>query len=203
MAGKRGSKLNKSESVQVRFDPKLKMAAELLAARERRTLSSLTEWAMERTVKEMPVTTNTNGNPVTAWQVANECWDENQYLRIYTLGDNYLDLLTYDERHLLGIMRELKKVEESISGTEDIEYLFTEAVDIWLNSIDKIWPSILEFSNKLIDKSELYKRYQEARRFVIARRYNPNIEELKKLIKSDLLNQYPSARQILEVFLEE
>jgi len=158
---------------------------------------------MERTVKEMPVTTNTNGNFVTAWQVANECWDENQYFRIYMLGDNYPDLLTYDERHLLGIMSELKKVEESISGTDDIEYLFTEAVDIWLNSIDKIWPSILEFSNKLIDKSELYKRYQEARRFVIARRYNPNIEELKKLIKSDLLNQYPSARQILEVFLEE
>ncbi len=52
MAAKRGGKLNKSESVQVRFDPILKMAAELAAAKERRTLSSFTEMAVEDAVKK-------------------------------------------------------------------------------------------------------------------------------------------------------
>lgn len=41
MARKKSGKLTRTEVVPVRFDPKLKMAAELLAARERRTLSSL------------------------------------------------------------------------------------------------------------------------------------------------------------------
>lgn len=203
MAAKRGSKLNKSESVQVRFDPKLKMAAELLAARERRTLSSLVEWAMERTVKEIPVATNMDGHPTSAWQIANECWDEDQCHRIFKISEHYCDLLTYEERHLLKIMEDLHKIETSMAETDDVEYLHFDLVDIWLKSMSKIWPSILEFSNKKIDKIELNKRYQEARRFVIAKRSNPYIDELRELIKSDLLNQYPSAKQILEVFIEE
>lgn len=201
MAGKRGSKLNKSESVQVRFDPKLKMAVELLAARERRTLSSLVEWAMERTVKELPVTNDIQGKPVTAWQVADDCWDENHYYRIYKLSEEYSDLLTYEENRLSTIMFELRKIEAFSSGAGSLYDTFV--IDRWLKTIKIIWPSILEFDNKEIDETELYENYRETRRFLDAKRQNPNIDEIRELIKSDLLNQYPSVKQILEVFLEK
>lgn len=203
MAGKRGSKLNKSESVQVRFDPKLKMAVELLAARERRTLSSLVEWAMERTVKELPVTNDIQGKPVTAWKVADECWNEDQYYRIYLLEDKYEDLLTYEERRLSNIMFELRKLERRLSGIKDKDIEFNYTIDIWMKTIKIIWSSILEFYNKEIDETELCKRYQEKRGFVNAKLYNPDIDEIRELIKSDLLNNYPSAKKILEVFLEK
>lgn len=102
---KRGSKLNKSETVQVRFDPKLKMVAELLAAKERRSLSSMIEWAVERIAREIPVATSkSDGSPLTAWQVVDECWDSEHYKRIKNLGDAYPGLLTYEERRLYELM---------------------------------------------------------------------------------------------------
>ena len=41
-----GSKLSRSEIIQVRLDPKLRFTAELAARKHRRTLSSFVEWAV-------------------------------------------------------------------------------------------------------------------------------------------------------------
>ncbi|HRZ07458.1 MAG TPA: hypothetical protein P5102_15185 [Candidatus Competibacteraceae bacterium] len=96
-----GGKLNKSETVQVRFDPILKMAAELAAAKERRTLSSFTEWAVEQAVQQNQVARDKEGNPVNARQVAQECWDSNPPSRLSLLATRYPDLLTIRERKIM------------------------------------------------------------------------------------------------------
>jgi len=105
MATKRGSKLNKSETVQVRFDPVLKMAAELAAGKERRSLSSLIEWAVEMAAKQVVIKENHEGNQVTAWQVAQECWQSDPIQRIRALANHYPDLLTIRERKIIEGMK--------------------------------------------------------------------------------------------------
>ncbi|OGT38347.1 MAG: hypothetical protein A3F11_05845 [Gammaproteobacteria bacterium RIFCSPHIGHO2_12_FULL_37_14] len=50
-----GGKLNRSEIIQARLDPKLHMAAEIMARCERRTLSSLIETLIEEAVEKYKV----------------------------------------------------------------------------------------------------------------------------------------------------
>lgn len=100
-----GGKLNKSETVQVRFDPILKMAAELAAAQERRTLSSYTEWAVERAVKQTSVARDETGNAVDAFQVAKECWHSQPSQQLTNLLHRYPDLLTIRERKIIEAMK--------------------------------------------------------------------------------------------------
>lgn len=47
-----GGKLNRSEIVQARLNPKMRFAAEIMARYERRTLSSLLEGLIEQTLKD-------------------------------------------------------------------------------------------------------------------------------------------------------
>lgn len=105
MAAKRGGKLVKSEAVQVRFDPILKLAAELAAAKERRTLSSFTETAVEQRVHDVQVARDADGHPVNALQVARECWNAEPLVQLNNLANRYPDLLTIRERKIIDAKR--------------------------------------------------------------------------------------------------
>ena len=96
-----GGKLARTETVQVRLDPRLRYAAELAAGKERRTLSSFVEWAVERAVREIHVTKLKDGQLVTAKQVADELWTEDELARAYQVQTYYPELLTSQERLLL------------------------------------------------------------------------------------------------------
>lgn len=93
-----GSKLARTETVQVRLDPKLRFAAELAAAKERRTLSSFVEWAVERAVREVSVTKDEKDVPLSAAFIAQEVWDPNEVDCFCTLAMSYPELLTHDEQ---------------------------------------------------------------------------------------------------------
>lgn len=102
---RRGSKLNKSENAQVRLDPILKMAAELAAARERRSLSSYIEMAVELAAKQSMVARSEGGDPVSAWDVAQECWNVESLVQLNNLATRYPDLLTIRERKIIDAKR--------------------------------------------------------------------------------------------------
>lgn len=129
----RGGKLVRSEVVQVRLDPKLRFAAELAAAKERRTLSSFIEWAVERTVREvvvhyepnegqhlaeMMVANNTWAEAVrerlsrprehSAELVANNVWDVDEADRFINLANHYPGLLTHDEQRRWKFIQETR-----------------------------------------------------------------------------------------------
>lgn len=94
-----GGKLARTENVQVRLDPKLRFAAELAAGKERRTLSSFIEWAVERAVKEVSVTVNSeNEKAITAYDVAEDVWDIDESDRFVNIAWQYPGLLTYGEQ---------------------------------------------------------------------------------------------------------
>ncbi len=92
-----GGKLTRTEVVQVRLDPKLRFAAELAAAKERRTLSSFIEWAVQQAVNYLEVTRQQE-QPFTAQAVANIVWDVDEADRFVNLAVCALELLTHDER---------------------------------------------------------------------------------------------------------
>ncbi len=189
MARKKGSKLSRTEVFNVRFDPKLKMAAELLAERERRTLSSLTEWVMERAVREMQVTTNADGQPVTAWQIADRCWEPSFVWRVYRLAESYPELLSHVGRNIYSLMVMLRFFEKRLSGS-DQEPLASRIVSM-------IEPHIMDCAEGKIDPSELTKHYQEARIQFLAELYQPGKLQLRELADSGMFDQYQKAKELV------
>jgi hypothetical protein len=104
-----GAKLTRTETVTVRLDEKLRYLAELAARKQRRTLSSYVEWAIQDSLERAVLKPASGDEP--AKTVASESarlWDVDQAGRFVKLGSWYPDLLTHDEQlrqHLL--VREL------------------------------------------------------------------------------------------------
>lgn len=101
-----GGKLARTENVQVRLDPKLRYAAELAAGKERRTLSSFVEWAVERAVKEVSVTRDKEGNPVSAAEVTDEVWGHYEADRLVGIATLYPELLTHKEQVIWEVIQQ-------------------------------------------------------------------------------------------------
>jgi hypothetical protein len=151
MARKRGGNLNKSEAVQVRFDPILKMAAELAALHERRTLSSYTEIAVEQAAKQSIVGRDEAGNPVSAWQVAQECWHSEPIRRLNALANSYPEVLTLQERKIIAAKKWLSGSEFHKDGDKLIETVLTEDG----------WDELCQYADGEIDLNELAARLRE------------------------------------------
>lgn len=100
---KGGGKLSRSETVTVRLDPKLRYLAELAARRQRRTLSSYIEWAMEDSLKHFSLDLNGNG---TLADEAEALWDVDEADRFARLALRHPDLLTHEEQVLWKLVRE-------------------------------------------------------------------------------------------------
>ncbi len=96
MAKKRkdsGEKLFRTKAVGVRLDPKLKYAAELAARKQRRTLSSFIEWAIQEAVNIVPVI-----GERTAGEAISDVWDVFDADRFVLTAVNLPELLTHDEQ---------------------------------------------------------------------------------------------------------
>ena len=100
---KGGGKLSRSETVTVRLDPKLRYLAELAARRQRRTVSSYVEWAIEDSLKHISL--DLSGSGVLADE-AEALWDVDEADRFARLALRHPDLLTHDEQVLWKLVRE-------------------------------------------------------------------------------------------------
>lgn len=103
-----GGKLARSETVTVRLDPKLRYLAELAALKQRRTLSSFIEWAIEDTLTRECIKESTNGidRGRTFFDVGSQLWDVDDADRFVKLALNYPDLLTHEEQKRWKLIRE-------------------------------------------------------------------------------------------------
>jgi len=96
-----GGKLARSETVTVRLDPKLRYLAELAARKQRRTVSSFIEWAVEHSFGNVDLYQGTgyNGdNSVTVEDASASLWDIDESERFVKLAISYPDLLNHDEQ---------------------------------------------------------------------------------------------------------
>jgi hypothetical protein len=96
-----GSKLSRTETVTVRLDPKLRYLAELGARKQRRTLSSFIEWAIEESLKQIDV----DGGRSIA-DLANVLWDVDAADRFAMLALRNETLLSHDEQVMWKLVRD-------------------------------------------------------------------------------------------------
>lgn len=105
-----GGKLTRSETVTVRLDPKLRYLAELAARKQRRTVSSFIEWAIEdalnRVMLREAVDGFSNDSGTSVASAAQNLWDVDEADRFAKLAFNYPDLLTHEEQILWKLVRE-------------------------------------------------------------------------------------------------
>lgn len=105
-----GSKLNRSETVTIRLDPKLRYLTELAARQQRRTASSFIEWAIERALNSVILREEYDRHEGTITtslaQEAEALWDTDEPDRIAKLGLHYPALLTHDEQVIWKLVRE-------------------------------------------------------------------------------------------------
>jgi len=96
-----GGKLARSETVTVRLDPKLRYLAELAARKQRRTVSSFIEWAVEESFKDVKLHLGSGYNgdeDITIKDEAARLWDIDESERFVKLAISYPELLTHDEQ---------------------------------------------------------------------------------------------------------
>ncbi len=103
-----GGKLSRSETVTVRLDPKLRYLAELAALKQRRTVSSFIEWAIEDCLSRVYLQEGFYGNDTgtSVADVAAKLWDVDDADRFAKLALTYPDLLTHDEQKRWKLIRE-------------------------------------------------------------------------------------------------
>lgn len=97
----RGSKLTRSETVTVRLDPKIRYLAGLAARKQRRTLSSYIEWALEDSLARVELYHGSGYNDETSTTIADEAahlWDVDEAERFVRLAIRYPELLTHEEQ---------------------------------------------------------------------------------------------------------
>ncbi|MDH4316888.1 MAG: hypothetical protein OEV64_00730 [Desulfobulbaceae bacterium] len=104
-----GGSLTRSQVVTVRLDPKLKFAAELAARKQRRTISSFIEWAIEQALESVEIIPPDRGNSeVTALDTLFYVWDVEEADRVTKLALYFPQLLNYEEERIWKIICECK-----------------------------------------------------------------------------------------------
>ena len=104
-----GGKLTRSETVTVRLDPKLRYFAELAARKQRRTVSSFIEWAIEESLGRVLLREGNGYNDDFGTSIADETanlWDVDEPDRFAKLAVRYPDMLTHEEQILWKLIRE-------------------------------------------------------------------------------------------------
>ena len=100
-----GGKLNRSETVTIRLDLKLRYLTELAARTQRRTVSSFIEWAIEHAFDRI-ILREGHQYTETLGEQSEELWDIDEPDRLAKLALRYPELLTYDEQILWKLIRE-------------------------------------------------------------------------------------------------
>lgn len=96
-----GAKTARSETVTVRLDPQLRFLAELASRKQRRTLSSYIEWAVEQSLKNVNIDEGSDipgDDPETVQEAARRLWDIDAAERFVKLAIGYPSLLNHDEQ---------------------------------------------------------------------------------------------------------
>lgn len=95
----------RTQTVSVRLDPKLRYLCEIAARRQRRTISSFIEWALESILDEFSLK-DANGNVNSLNQMASKLWDVEPADRFVKLAFHYPDLLNHQEEILWKLIQE-------------------------------------------------------------------------------------------------
>ncbi len=113
MAKKRsaGGKLSRTEVVTVRLDSKLKLALDLAARKQRRTMSSFIEYAIEQATKKVPILDKDERDPRDefpwdAYITSQKIWDPEEADTFCNFAFALHNLLNHEERMRWKLIKE-------------------------------------------------------------------------------------------------
>ncbi|MDQ4146413.1 MAG: hypothetical protein M3120_01765, partial [Pseudomonadota bacterium] len=95
----------KAEVITLRLTPRTRYGLELLARQQRRTLSSVAEWAFHKVFKTESITPSI-GQEKPLSEVLDRLWDPHEADRLVTLAQAYPSLLTYEEDLIWKVIKE-------------------------------------------------------------------------------------------------
>lgn len=143
-----GSKLSRTQTVTVRFDPKLRYLTELAARKQRRTVSSYIEWAVEQSLAkiyiEEPTSYNTEG--VSMSEKSESLWDVDDSERFIKLALFYPELLTHEEQLIWRAIKDhkmLSPINDINLEKDSSDMTFRNMKDMHLPFIQEHWADFL------------------------------------------------------------
>jgi hypothetical protein len=95
---KRGGNLTRTETVTVRFDPRLRYLLEIASRQHRRTVSSYIEFVLSKAIDEEPVKVRHADEWTTIGVEATYLWDIDVHERLRVLAARFPHLLNFDEQ---------------------------------------------------------------------------------------------------------
>lgn len=154
-----GSGRTRSQVVTVRFDPQLKYAAELAARKQRRTLSSYIEWAIEENVKYM---TAIEGDLNTAKRSISEIawltWDVDEPDRIINLAMYLPELLSFEEQQVWKVVSECDYFWNGGISIRDKRHLYENPRTMFnYDNLREKWNEVLDVIAGKLNVKELKK----------------------------------------------
>jgi hypothetical protein len=188
-----GGKLARSETVTVRLDPKLRYLAELAARKQRRTISSFIEWAVEDSLKNVTLHESA-GQDDRSVSVADESrlWDIDEAERFARIAIQYPELLTYEEQKLWkavwdsGLLTGARCWSDEYGGGAFWDWSFLERVTFPL--LRQYWKELKEASESedaacsaWIKKMRMFKPWLES---YPQDKFEKNLPKWKEIISS-------------------
>ena len=152
---KGGGKLARSETVTVRLDPKLRYLAELAARKQRRSLSSYIEWAVEDSLARVLLHEDMNSRT----SVADESitlWDVDEADRFAKLAFAHPDLMTHDEQVRWKLIRENGALWRGRYNGPQEEFTWTPIEeDLVLENLRRHWSVLCDVASGALGKESL------------------------------------------------
>lgn len=150
-----GGKLTRSETVTVRLDPKLRYLAELAARKQRRTLSSFIEWAVEDSLRQVQLHQGSgfgNDESQSVADVAGALWDLDASDRLIKLAERYPDLLTYEEQRVWKAIHQIVAVPKDGKGST-MAFLHAGKVDPY--AVRVCWQDLLAYAEGRVSEDDV------------------------------------------------
>jgi hypothetical protein len=109
--GRARSGKSRTETISVRLDPQLRYLAELAARKQRRTLSSFVEWAIDDSLNRVVIDEGYDRDIGQAYSVdlrsvADQLWDVEEADRFAKLASRYSPMLNHIEQIIWKLVRE-------------------------------------------------------------------------------------------------
>lgn len=156
--------MSKSEILTVRLDPKLRYLAELGARKQRRTLSSYIEWALEQSLSQVNLYQGSgyNGDDnVSVADIGHRLWDVDESERFVRLAMEFPELLTHEEQQLWKMLVDSTVLSQGRSRDRSgaivwdkskmEDYVFPRLRTLW-TEIDAISRSGADARQKWVEK---------------------------------------------------
>lgn len=132
----------------MRLDPKLRYLAELAARKQRRSLSSYIEWAVEESLKDVKLHEGTGYNgdeSISVADVTAVLWDVDAADRFAKLALRFPELLTHDEQVLWKLVRENGYFWKGRRSGPDKQWTWTvEESALVFSRLREKWTTLME-----------------------------------------------------------